>query len=158
MNSKQSPNLLANIRRYTRAFVIALQFTLRGQKPPLLQIRERYPQLAAWWMQTISSITSIEQRANVDQIHLESIKIHIDRREQSAATILSAIKFHAERDYPYLLAHDPEFGQMTLQATNLNDRYLLTKLIEVVDPSLKTAVEALNQHLAALPSENAHES
>ncbi len=145
--------MLANIRRYVRAFVLALRFTLRGEKPPLLQVREQHPQLAAWWTQTVSLISAIERTADSNHTSLDSIKIHADRRDQSAATILATIRFHAERDYPYLLVHDTQYGQMTLQATNLNDRYLVTKLLDALDPALKASVEALSDHLALLPTE-----
>ncbi|HVU10876.1 MAG TPA: hypothetical protein VHD90_06340 [Phototrophicaceae bacterium] len=143
--------MLADVRRYVRAFVLALRFTLRGEQPPLLKVREAYPQLAAWWAQTISLIRAIERTAAANHVSLETVKLHVDRREQNAATVLATIRFHAERDYPYLLVHDAQYGQMTLQATNLNDRHLVAKLLETVDPSLKASVQALDDHLALLP-------
>ena len=57
--------MFANVRRYVRAFVLALRFTLRGEKPPLLKLREAHPQLAAWWTQTIRLISTIELSINL---------------------------------------------------------------------------------------------
>lgn len=149
--------MLTTIRRYVRAFGLALRFTLRGEKPPLLQVRERYPQLAAWWEQTAQLTAAVERAAQAHHLDAETLKVHVDKRDISMATILATVKYHAEREYPYLLAHNDQYDQMTLQALNMNDRYWVMRLAESVDPPLKTRVEALSFHLEQLPIQNSQQ-
>lgn len=146
--------MIAKMKRYGRAFVLALRFTLRGEKPPILQVRDEHRQLAAWWDQTIKLVEAVERAAAANGINSATMTIHADRRDVSMATILSAVKFHAEREYPYLMAQNDPYAALTIQATNLNDRYLVMQLSKAVDARLQTPVEALAQHLAAVPSDN----
>lgn len=143
--------MIANLKRYSRAFFIALKFTLRGQKPPLLQVRDQHPQLAAWWDHTIVLTTALESAARAQGIDSVRLTIRADRRDVSMATILAAVRYHAESEYPYLLAQGDEYGSLTVQATNLNDRYLVMALENAIDERLKPSVHALSAHLALLP-------
>lgn len=145
--------MLQNIRRYARAFVLALRYTIRGEKPPLLQVHDQHPDLSAWWAQTIKLVSAVEAEAAATGIDPAAVKLHIDKRDISMKTILATVRFHAERDYPYLLAHSDQFDAMTLHATNLNDRYLVLQLANNAPLSIKPAVDALNTHLASLPSQ-----
>lgn len=151
--------MLQNIRRYARAFVLALRYTVRGEKPPLLQVHDQHPDLSAWWAQTIKLVGAVEAAAAAGGIDPAAVKLHIDKRDISMKTILATVRFHAERDYPYLVAHSDAFDAMTLHATNLNDRYLVmqlansTQLGDNAALSIKPAVDALNTHLASLPSQ-----
>ena len=67
-------------------------------------------------------------------------------------TILAAVKYHAEREYPYLIVQNDPYSPMTLQAINLNDRYLITELMKKTDAKVKESIEILSNHLGALPS------
>ena len=145
--------MIAAIRRYVRAFVLALQFTVRGEKPPLLQAREAHPQFAQWWAQTIRLVEAVERAAAANHVNAQTLTIHVDKRDVRMATILAGVKYHARSEYPYLLVHGDPYERMTVQALNLNDRYLVVRLAEALDAPVKTAVEALSAHLEALPSE-----
>ncbi len=144
--------MIAGLRRYLRAFALTLRYTLRGEQPPLLRVRDSYPQLAAWWDQALALVEAVERAADAQQIDPQHTLVHADKRDVSMATILSAVKYHVQREYPHLMAQPNSYSQVTLQATNLNDHYLVMKLAETVDPPLKTAVAALGDHLAELPS------
>ncbi len=146
--------MIANIRRYGRAFLVALRLTLRGEKPPLLHVRDQHPQLAGWWDQTIRLVEAVESAAAANSVDAAALTVHADRRSVSMATILAAIKYHAEREYPYLLAQNSQYAAITIQATNLNDRHLALLLLDIVDERLKAQVEALNAHLAVPPIDN----
>ena len=143
--------MVAMMKRYIRAFVLALRFTLRGEQPPLLQVRERQPELVAWWQRTIQLVSEVERAAAAQGVDGTKLMIHADKRDVSMKTILATVKYHAEREYPYLIVQNDQYSPMTLQALNLNDRYLIMKLVNEVDTSLKTVVEALNAHLGDLP-------
>lgn len=143
--------MFANIRRYGKAFVVALRYTLRGEKPPLLAMRDERPELAAWWAQTIALVEAIERAAADNQTDTKTLTVRADRRDVSMATILGTIRFHAERDYPYLIAHNDQHDYLAMEALNLNDRYLVLQLANAVDDPLKTSVNALVEHLAEPP-------
>lgn len=146
--------MLAMLRKYARAFVVALQFTLRGEQPPLLKMRQDHPQMAAWWAGTSKLVDAAERRADAAGINAaarKTLMIHADKRDVSAATILATVKYHAEHEYPLLVVNQGEFNYMAIQATNLNDRYLVMRLGENVPESVKPAVAALGAHLDALP-------
>ena len=143
--------MIATMKRYLRAFVLALRFTLRGEQPPLLQVRERQPELVAWWECTLQLVGEVERAAAAQGVDGAKIMIHADKRDVSMNTILATVKYHAEREYPYLIVQNDQYSPMTLQAINLNDRYLIMKLVNAVDGNLKGSVEALNAHLGELP-------
>lgn len=146
-----SPNLFSAAKRYLRALVLALRYTLRGEKPPLLHVRDQYPDLTAWWNETIRRVEAVEHYASDSGIDPAGLILHIDRRDISMATILQTVKYHAQREYPYLLAHGDPHSAITLHATNLNDRYLVQQLAQQVEASLKPSVEALGEHLGNMP-------
>ena len=149
--------MIATLKRYLRAFVLALRFTLRGEQPPLLQVRDRQPALVAWWESTLQRVSEIERAAAAQGVDGEKVIVHADKRDVSMKTILAAVKYHAEREYPYLIVQNDQFSPMTLQALNLNDRYLIMKLVNVVDENLKPSVEALYAHLGELAPSEAQE-
>jgi len=120
--------MIATIRRYLRAFVLALRFTVRGEKPPLLQVRERQPQLVAWWERSIALVEAVESDAAAQGLDTTKISVHVDKRDVTMKTILATVKYHAEREYPYLIVQNDQYSPMTMQAINLNDRYLVTQL------------------------------
>ena len=149
--------MITTIRRYLRAFVLALKFTLRSEKPPLLRVSERYPRLAAWWRQTITLLDETEQQSDMnglDEAARKTLTIRVDKREVSMATILATIRYHAEQEYPYLLVQNYQFNALTLQATNLNDIYLAQRLAESVPAAIQPVAAALTAHLQALPTES----
>ncbi|MCC6803504.1 MAG: hypothetical protein IT319_11525 [Anaerolineae bacterium] len=155
MNSRQNaapPSLLSRIRRYLQALALAARYTLRGDKPPLLQVRKQYPALAAWWDKTVHLVEAVERKASASRIDPAQLILHIDRRDISMATILQTVKYHAGREFPYLMAHDDPYGAITLQATNFNDRYLVQQLAQQVDAPLRESVEALERHLGNMPN------
>jgi hypothetical protein len=139
------------LRRYAHAFWLALKYTLRGEKPPLLRVRDQYPVITAWVDKTVRLTEEIERAAAPAGVDAKTFTVRVDRRDVSMETILAAVKFHAKREYPSLMVHSDDFSPMTVQATNINDRYLVIQLANALQPPLKGAVEALAEHLAALP-------
>ncbi len=142
---------LTKIRRYGRAFWLALKYTARGEKPPLLKVHDQHPELSSWWTKTLALVAAVERTAEAGGITPQSVTVRVDKRSLSMKTILGTIRFHAERDYPYLIAHHEQYDRMALEAINLNDRYLIMQLGNQVDASLNPAVDTLSTHLASLP-------
>ncbi len=140
------------MRRYLRAFWQALKLTLRGQRLPP-PVRERYPQLADWWQGTVEQVAAVEQAAKASGIDMDTLMIHVDRRDTSMATILAAVRYHAQQEYPYLMRQENQYNPVALNALNLNDRYLILRLAEQVPDPVKASIETLQAHLDTLPSQ-----
>lgn len=157
MNPRQNAaplSLLSRIKRYARAFALAIRYTLRGDQPPLLKMRQQYPVFSAWMDKTVELVEAVERKASASHIDPSQRILHIDRRDISMATILQTIKYHAGREFPFLMAHDDPHGPLTLQATNFNDRYLVQQLAQQIETPLKESVEALERHLGSMPDSN----
>lgn len=141
------------LQRYARAFWIALKYTLRGEKPPLLRVRDQYPVITAWVDETVRLVDTIERVTTEAGVDRKAVSVRVDRRDVSMETILATVKFHAKREYPSLMVNANEHSPLTVHATNHNDRYLVLQLSNAVQPPLKAAVEALAEHLAMIPQD-----
>jgi hypothetical protein len=141
------------LRRYARAFWIALKYTLRGEKPPLLRVRDQYPVITAWLDETVRRVAAVEQAAADEGVDSKTLTVRVDRRDVSMETILATVKFHAKREYPSLIVNADDHSPLTVHATNHNDRYLVLQLANALQPPLKDAVDALAAHLATLPQD-----
>ena len=97
-------------------------------------------------------VDAVEREAAAQNLDPAKLLIHADKRDVSMKTILAAVKYHAEREYPYLIVQNDPYSPMTLQAINLNDRYLITELMKKTDAKVKESIEILSNHLGALPS------
>ena len=145
---------MMTIKRYARAFIGALRLTLRGEV--VQPIAERYPQLTAWWQDTLRLTAAVFAAADANGIPKsarETLVLHVEGRDISMETILKTVHFHADQELPLLMRREDSFNYLTLQATVLNDRFLVSKLAQAENLPLtvKGAVEALSAHLETLP-------
>lgn len=143
------------LRRYTRAFLTALQMTLRGEKlperplPPIVAWTTEYARLADHLYKAVES-------SGLDKTALKTMKIRLDGRDLSLESVLTTIRYHAAQEYPALLKH--ELSPQTVNAVYaglFNDRYWLTRLGEtpaLQSPSIQTALERLTTHMDAVPT------
>ncbi len=145
---------MMTIRRYARAFIGALKMTLRGEtiQPPA----DPHPNLTAWW-QTTTRLTDAAF-VNADNHGFpksgrETLVLHIEGRDVSMETILKTVRFHADQEFPVLMRQGDKFGYLTMQATVMNDRFLVDKLAhaETLPDQIKAAVAAITAHLDQLP-------
>lgn len=145
---------MSTLQRYLRAFIGALRLTFSGQvipaPPPPSPIHEwvrQYARLAHTALQTADS-------AGWDRAVRLSRKVRIDGRDLSLETLLTTLKFHAAEEYPSLLrAGLSNHVLNTLYATNTNDHYWLTRILQLPDlpPSLHAALTTLESHLTSVP-------
>ncbi len=91
----------------------------------------------------------------IDQAARKQIKFRLDGRQMNLETALLTLKFHASDEYPSLLRQGTGRGvQNTLYATNMNDRYWVSKLNEVPKfqkPEIQSALSTLDKHLENIP-------
>lgn len=133
--------------RYVRAFMTALQMTLRGEEIPHVDMRR-------WLDEAARYIDTVERTASVNP---EKVVLRIEGRDVSMAHILAALRYHITEEYPYLLRHPTEHNFTAIYASNMNDQFWTMKLEaapELQDKQTLAAVTALRQHLEAIPSQS----
>jgi hypothetical protein len=144
------------VQRYLRAFWGALRLTMRGEKiaPPPMPASP----LTAWISQYASLVDAVLRTANqngIDQATRKQVKLRLDGRQMSLETALLTLKFHAAEEYPSLVRQGEGRGvQNTLYATNMNDRYWISKMAEAPEmqkPDVQAALSALDSHLDSIP-------
>src|SRR5262245_42572354 len=122
--------MIRQIRRYTRAFVLASVMTLRGKTPP----QKRYPPLEQWSQQSavlVAAVKAAAEAQGMDAAARHALTMTIDHRNVSMETVLDTVLHHATTEYPSLMqARRVKENIMAVQATNMNDRYLVYKLEE----------------------------
>lgn len=138
------------IRRYVRAFVIALRMTLRGETPPpATPLRE-------WITQGLSRVDMIETLAARHQIDPAQVVLHLDRRDIRMSVILSTVRHHLTNEYPLLLRTPSAHSLNLLYANNLDDHYRVSRLEAapiLAGTPVQNAVSALAAHLEAIPQQ-----
>lgn len=142
------------LRRYARAFWGALRMTVRGEKytPPTDN------PITVWMNQYLKLVDIVLHAADqngIDQAARKQVKLRLDGRQMNLETALLTLKFHASDEYPSLLRQGIGRGvQNTLYATNMNDRYWVSKLIEVPElqkADIQAALSKLDAHLENIP-------
>jgi hypothetical protein len=140
--------------RYIRAFFKALHLTLAGETiaPPA-----RYPTLDAWAARTVTLVDETliaADSAGFGAAQRSEFRITLDKRAVTLESGLQTIRHHAAREYPYLLKNFTPYSLMTLQATNLNDRYTMLRFADetALPAPLRDSLARLRDHLDALPS------
>lgn len=136
-----------------RAFWLAVRFTLRGEKPPALQ----HPQLLAWVRRLavlVEAVYMAAEQSQIDQTRRQAITLKLDGRLMSVETVLAAVRYHAGQEYPALLRSGLPFNRLGIHASNLNDYYWVSRLLDVSElqtPAVQTALTRLAAHLSAMP-------
>ena len=143
------------LSRYIRAFYQALVYTLRGQKPLALEAEDRHRDLLEWCRQTLSQIDAVNETLQTHSISAASVVMHIEGRDVSLEQALEALRFHAAREYPQLIRSGSVHTRLGIQATNLNDRYLIERLRdhESLPWLVKTALDGLIEQLVNIVKE-----
>ena len=94
-------------------------------------------------------------QGGLDKNARQALKVRVDGRLMSLETLLATVKFHAHQEYPNLLGHGTAQDILnTLYATNINDQYWISRLVEgdaVQNLLLRTALNRLSTHLAQIP-------
>jgi hypothetical protein len=140
--------------RYVQAFFTALHMTLRGERPP----QSPYTPLITWIRQAealLSAVYATAESHGISKAALEELRLRIDSRSISAETILGTVRHHIRQEYPLLLRASTQHAVTAIYASNLNDRYYVSRLQEAFQTSaMQQAVARLSAHLDAIPPSN----
>ncbi len=141
--------------RTIRIFFKALWLTLTGRA--IQPAAVKYPRLTAWvavGVQRVDTVLRIADKHSWEQAKRERLLLHLDKRDISMQTILTAVRHNLTREYPMLLESNLEHAITTLKALNLNDLYRVAALRDAPDLAqtpIRDALAALHAHLDALP-------
>lgn len=145
---------LKTLYRYLRAFFLAVALTIRGEKPSQ---SFQHP-LVDWTRELRLLVNEVYQAAEqngIDRKAREATKLRLDGRLMSLETILATVKFHAAQEYPSLLQHGLNRDALnTIYASNINDQYWITSLIETETlgkPIFQASLVRLKMHLDQPP-------
>lgn len=139
------------IVRVLRALLTAFRMTLRGETPPA----SPYAVLQVWMATAVTLTDAAYSAADTSGLSQPERKAHTltaEGRRTNMETILASVKFHAEREYPHLLEQRTQITISAIYATNVNDRFLLSKLFDSLEAgSVREAVGRLASHLESIP-------
>lgn len=138
--------------RYLRAFFRALILSFRGEDARHYALRTIQPVLSTWCDETVRHVDALTQAAKDTNFDAEQLLVRADGRDYAMSVILKTVRFHAEKEYPILIGGGDTYRWMTLQATNLNDKYLVSKLNLLLPAALQSSAEKLAAHLDKLPA------
>ena len=103
----------------------------------------------------MDAVLGVANQNGVDEVIRKQVKLRLDGRPMSLETALMTLKFHAAEEYPSLVRQGTGHGvQNTLYATNMNDRYWISKMAEAPElqkTDLQKALSTLDQHLDNVP-------
>jgi hypothetical protein len=136
--------------RYVHAFWKALLMTARGQQVP----PPAYPDLTVWAQQTVALLDELDAAFAQNQVRADVITVRLDGRDMSAQKALSVVRFHAAEEIRSLARVYGHYNLLAIQATNINDRYWVSRLAE--QPAMSAApvqgvFQRLIAHLDAIP-------
>ncbi|MBI5668174.1 MAG: hypothetical protein HZC41_09220 [Chloroflexi bacterium] len=140
--------------RFWTAFWHALRLTLRGQTPPALQ----HPHLLEWVRQLaalMDAVYAAADEAQLDRARRQTLTLRLDGRVMTVETVLSTVRFHARDEYPSLLRSGLASNLLGIHASNINDRYWISRLQalpEMQATPVAAALQRLADHLEALPT------
>lgn len=137
------------IRRYLRAFIGAIRLTLSGKKPPTT--------LRSWMEQIPNHVNAAIMacnKAGLDEATRKNTVLTIEGRRVNLNTVLLAIKFHAEQEYPILLKTQDGRSEAAVIGTNVNDCFLLGRFIATLSASESLpALKQLWTYLENIPKD-----
>jgi hypothetical protein len=135
--------------RYWRAFWIALRMTLRGERIPA----PVQTPLQGWMDETGLRLEAISRAAEQESVDPSQVRLHIDRREISMATILQSVAFNRQEAFPRLLRERGGQPMNYIYASNMGDHFRVSRLEAALPPDskLQQAVAALAEHLESVP-------
>ncbi|MBK8136538.1 MAG: hypothetical protein IPK52_11980 [Chloroflexi bacterium] len=137
--------------RLLRAFMTALRMTLRGEKP----LASPKTALEQWVKQTLVLSANVLAIADANGLDVQARRqrtLTAEGRRTNMDTILASVTFHAAEEFPHLLT-DPALNALgAVYSTNLNDRFLVSKLFDALESGdVREAVGRLASHLESIP-------
>ena len=137
--------------RYLRALVSAIKLTLRGE-----QLVPSHQSLLSQWMkrsaELVAAALEVAEAEGLDQAARRKRTFTAEGRRTNMDTILTSVRFHALEEFPHLLSNFSQTSLTAIYATNVNDRFLISKLFDTLEAGvLREAVGKIASHLESIP-------
>ena len=88
----------------------------------------------------------------LDQAARRKHTLTTEGRRTNMETIITSVRFHALEEFPHLLSNFSQTSMTAIYATNVNDRFLISKLFDTLEAGpLREAVGKIASHLEAIP-------
>lgn len=139
------------IQRFFKAVALAWGAARRSEAPAIAAIRLTQPALAEWCAAVAADADALLAAAAAAGVAPEAVKVRADGRDHSLAVVAAGIRYHASQEYPFMVRGGDRFAAIALQATNLNDRFLLMRLRDALPVSLHPALDQLAARLDSMP-------
>ncbi len=142
------------MRRFLRAFALALWLTLRGKSPSPARFRP----LERWIADGLHLLKRVMDEAAAEGMggaRRETLRLKLDGRPTSLESALGMARHNLDFEYPRLLRLDDPHALTVLQSSNLNDQYRIARFAEsdlIESPALKRSLSDLAAHLANMPA------
>lgn len=140
------------VMRYLRALVSAAKLTLRGER----LVPSPQSLLSEWIKRSAGLVAAALEAAEaegLDQAARRKRTLTAEGRRTNMETILMAVRFHALEEFPHLLSNFSQTSITAIYATNVNDRFLISKLFDTLEPgALRETVGKIASHLESIPS------
>jgi len=137
--------------RFARAFIRALQLTLRGES----LTPAHYQPLEAWSEDCLDRLATAEKLAAAEKVDMAALRLKLDGRMTSLETTLAMLRHNLVDEYPRLMRLDDPHSMVVIQSSNLNDQYRVAQFAaadSMTSPALRRALAELSQHLSNLPA------
>jgi hypothetical protein len=144
------------LKRYLQALVTAVRLTLRGERP----VPSAQSLLSDWMKRSAELADAALAAADAEGLDQESRRkrtLTAEGRRTNMDTILNAVRFHASEEFPHLLSNFSQTSITAIYATNVNDRFLISKLFDTLEAGiLREAVGKIASHLESIPPIQQH--
>lgn len=139
------------LKRYVQALIAAMRLTLRGEKP----VPSAQSLLSDWMKRSAALADAALAAADAEGLNQEARRkrtLTAEGRRTNMETIIAAVRFHASEEFPHLLSNFSQTSITAIYATNVNDRFLITKLFDTLEAGmLREAVGKIASHLESIP-------
>lgn len=139
------------LKRYVQALVAAVKLTLRGEKP----VPSAQSLLSDWMKRSAALADAALAAADAEGLNQEARRkrtLTAEGRRTNMETIIAAVRFHASEEFPHLLSNFSQTSVSAIYATNVNDRFLISKLFDTLEAGImREAVGKIASHLESIP-------
>jgi uncharacterized protein (DUF2141 family) len=116
--------------------------------------------LSDWMKRSAELADAALAAADVEGLDQETRRkrtLTAEGRRTNMETILASVRFHASEEFPHLLSNFSQTSITAIYATNVNDRFLISKLFDTLEAGkLREAVGKIASHLESIPPIEQH--
>ena len=141
------------MKRIVRAFVKALQMTIRGETI----VPAHYQPLEMWiddGLQTLALVFTTADAHGLPQDKRQQMQLKLDGHLTSLEQTLQMVRHNWINEYPKLIRLDDPYTMMVIQSSNINDQYRVSQFAmadKLASSEVRQALAELNEHLTNLP-------